>query len=159
MKNENKTPTLYAVYLAQDDKKKNTILKLKRYNLIKVVKKVNELYRKTIILNPFSEKILTIEDRTDIIKYGIAVIDCSWNKINNVFNKPFKTGRKLPPLIAANSVNYGKLSKLSSVEALAAALIIIGYFELAEIILSKFVWGPNFIKINYDVFKNYINLI
>ncbi|MHA1339891.1 MAG: DUF367 family protein [Promethearchaeota archaeon] len=151
-------PKLYAVYLAQDDPKKNTILKLKKFNLIKIVKKVSYLNRNIILLDPYAQKEITPKDRPLILKYGIAVIDCSWNKADYVFRKSFKTGRKLPLLLAANSVNYGKWNKLSSVEALAAALIITGFREDAELILSKFKWGQTFIQINYERFKSYFDL-
>ena len=60
-------------------------------------------------------------------------------------------GRKLPPLIAVNPVNYGKWEKLSSVEALAAALFILNYEDHAKLLLSKFTWGSEFFKINYEI--------
>jgi pre-rRNA-processing protein TSR3 len=64
--------------------------------------------------------------------------------------KGFKgtNGRRLPPLIAANPVNYGKWEKLSSAEAIAAALFITKFEDVANLILSKFSWGVEFIKIN-----------
>ena len=57
--------------------------------------------------------------------------------------------------MAANPVNYGKPFKLSCVEALAAGLILIGYEEQAEYILSKFKWGGNFLEINSESFDLY----
>ncbi|MDX1798732.1 MAG: DUF367 domain-containing protein [Candidatus Lokiarchaeia archaeon] len=50
--------------------------------------------------------------------------------------------------MAANPTNYGKWEKLSSAEALAAALYITKFFDLANVILSKFSWGKTFKELN-----------
>ena len=63
--------------------------------------------------------------------------------------------RRVPALLAANPVNYGKLEILSSVEALAAALFITGYADLAHNILEKFKWGPNFLVLNMEPLSDY----
>ena len=70
-------------------------------------------------------------------------------------------GRKLPQLLAANNVNYGRWEKLSSVEALAAGLILTGYLKKALVLLSKFSWGLTFIEINrlFDDFYNFFHYI
>ncbi|MCP4761474.1 MAG: DUF367 family protein [archaeon] len=145
---------IFAVCHYQDDPKKNTALKLKKFNLVKVVKKLRFVPRKSIILDPFADKVINLEDRKEIKLYGLTVIDCSWNKINSVFKTKYKTGRRLPRLIAANSINYGRWEKLSSVEALAAALYLTGYKNEAEELLSKFTWGPTFYNLNINIFED-----
>ncbi|MHA1345176.1 MAG: ribosome biogenesis domain-containing protein, partial [Candidatus Heimdallarchaeaceae archaeon] len=65
------------------------------------------------------------------------------------------TGRALPFLVAANPVNYGKPSKLSTLEAIAAALYILGDKMQSEEILSLVKWGNEFLKINKDYLDRY----
>jgi len=141
---------LYALHLNQDDPKKNTIIKLNRFNLVKLGKKLSQFPKNAIVLDPFSKNVINFQDRNNLRKFGIIVIDCSWAQIDLVFNRKYKMGRKLPHLLAANSVNYGKWDKLSSAEALAAALFITGFKIEAEELLSKFSWGKSFWEINKD---------
>ena len=63
--------------------------------------------------------------------------------------------RALPYLVAANPVNFGKPFKLSTVEALAAALFIIGEPARAEEILGKFSWGHVFLELNREPLSEY----
>ena len=144
-------PRLYVVHLDQCDPKKCTSKKLQKFHLVTLIPKVRFLPRNAVILDPFAPKILSMEDKSSIDRYGLVVIDCSWKHVKDVF-KPYKTGRKLPKLLAANSVNYGRWEKLSSAEALAAALVIVGYRIEAEFLLSKFRWGSGFFSINQDIF-------
>ncbi len=141
-------PRLHCLHFNECDPKKCTALRLKKYNLLRIVKKIDGSLKKAIILNPFSNCELSVRDKEIIIKYGLVVIDCSWKKILNLKSIPVLSSRKLPPLIAANPINYGKWEKLSSVEALAAALYLTEFREDADLILSKFTWGLQFKKIN-----------
>jgi pre-rRNA-processing protein TSR3 len=52
--------------------------------------------------------------------------------------------------MAANPVNFGKPCKLSSVEALAAALYILGEKDRARELLSKISWGIRFLEVNQE---------
>ena len=58
-------------------------------------------------------------------------------------------------MIAANSVNYGKPTKLNCAEALAASLYIMGFKSQAELLLSKFTWGSEFIRLNQYLLDGY----
>lgn len=127
---------------------KCTAVKLKNLGLLNIVQEVRGKIGSSIVLDAFSPQILSIDDRYLALKRGLMVIDCSWNKIINLRRFNFKNARKLPPLIAANPINYGKWEKLSSVEALAAALIILDFEDLADKLLSKFSWGLHFKEIN-----------
>ena len=146
-----------SVYHAkQCDPKKCTALKLKRHNLVRVVNRVRRLPRGAVILNPFSDRAFSPADRERVERRGLAAIDCSWMHADEVFE--FSTlgiSRCLPYLIAVNPVNYGVPTKLSTVEALAAALYIAGFREEAERLLSIFKWGPHFIVLNRELLEGY----
>lgn len=146
-----------SVYHAkQCDPKKCTTLKLKRHNLVRVVHRVKGLSRGAVILNPFSERAFSPADRKRMERRGLAAIDCSWIHADEVFELSMRgASRCLPYLIAANPVNYGTPTKLSTVEALAAALYIAGFREKAEQLLSKFKWGLQFITLNRELLESY----
>jgi pre-rRNA-processing protein TSR3 len=83
-------------------------------------------------------------------------LDCSWVHAKEVFDVSSNwVPRCLPYLVAANPVNYGKPTKLSTVEALSAALSIAGFREQATELLSKFKWGPQFIALNEELLDGY----
>ena len=149
-------PSLFIVHFGQCDPKKCTSVKLKKFNLVKFVPKIRFLPKNAIILDPFASKTLNFRDKQQIDRFGLAVIDCSWKQAENVFKK-FRTGRKLPKLLAANSVNYGRWEKLSSAEALAAALYITSHSTEAEMLMSKFSWGHAFLELNQSILEEYMN--
>jgi pre-rRNA-processing protein TSR3 len=141
-------PKLFCLHYNECDPKKCTATKLKKFNLLKTINKVKGNLRNAVILNPFAREIITIDDRECILKYGLIVIDCSWKKLIKLTDLETGNYRKLPPLIAANPVNYGKWEKLSSAEALAAALFITSFIDYGNLILSKFSWGIQFKELN-----------
>ncbi|MCD6171776.1 MAG: DUF367 family protein [Thermoplasmata archaeon] len=144
---------LYVYHAGEDDPKKCTAKKLARFGLIKIVNRLNQIPKNSILLSPFSKKALSPEDKNF---KSISAIDCSWKNAEHIFSKVRnKNIRALPFLIAANPVNYGKVLKLSTVEALASALYILGEEEYASLLLSKFKWGLGFIKLNELPLKDY----
>ena len=145
-------------HAGQCDPKKCTALKLKRHGLIEIVKRVKLIPKGAIVLNPLAEKAFSPADKPRIEKYGLAALDCSWEKAQKIFESSLKMrkySRCLPYLVAANPVNYGVPTKLSTVEALAAALYIAGFKEEAKIFLSIFKWGGSFITLNKTFLELY----
>jgi pre-rRNA-processing protein TSR3 len=137
--------------LKQDDPRKCSAAKLVKFGLAKPVTRTAS---RTLILNPFSKKTLLKSDKKFV--NSITGIDCSWNLITSAFKKPF-TGisRKLPPLLAGNPINYSKLNKLSTVEALAGAVYILGETDLTHNLLQKFKWGHTFFELNKNLLHDY----
>ena len=150
---------IYALYLRQDDPKKNTILKLAKHGLVELIRDVHDLPRGLLILNPFVEQVVTPNDRDIVEKRGILVIDCSWSKSITTFKrlKCFLKGyhRRLPFLISVNPSHYGKPYMLTSAEAIAATLYITGFVNEAYRIMLVFKWGAEFFKINQERLNEY----
>ncbi|OPY48584.1 MAG: hypothetical protein A4E49_03462 [Methanosaeta sp. PtaU1.Bin112] len=135
----------------QCNPKKCSAKRLARFGLAALTNKIEQI-RMFLVLSPFSQKALSPEDRG---ARGLAALDCSWARAEEVFMRFHLTERALPFLVAANPVNYGKAFCLSTVEALAAGLIILGERSQAELILSKFNWGHVFLKLNHEPLQEY----
>jgi pre-rRNA-processing protein TSR3 len=145
------------VYQAgQCDPRKCTALKLGHHGMVRIVSQVRFMPKRAIVLNPFSQIAFSPADRGRIEDFGLAALDYSWERTENVLQKHVRgTSRCLPILIAGNPVNYGKLTKLSTAEALAAALYIIGFKTQAAELLSIFKWGHTFLELNHERLEAY----
>lgn len=140
----------------QCDPKKCTALKLKRFGLVRTVVQLRFLPKRAVVLNPFSETAFSPADAGRVRKFGLAGLDCSWEHAEKVLLKHVRgTSRCLPILIAGNPVNFAKLTKLTTAEALAAALYISGFGEQAEKLLSIFKWGHTFFEMNHEQLQSY----
>jgi len=140
----------------QCDPKKCTALKLKRHGLIRLVHQMKFLPKRAVVLNPFAQIAFSPADRQRIESFGLAALDCSWEHAEKVLIKHARgTSRCLPFLIAGNPVNFGKPTKLTTVEALVAALYIAGFNEEAARLLSIFKWGHTFLEINKERLESY----
>ena len=139
--------------LNQDDPSKCTAAKLVKFGIAKQVRKASD---RTMILDPFAEKIVLRIDRQYID--SITAIDCSWEFAQKTFRKKFGgLPKRLPPLLAGNPVNYSKIAKLTTAEAIAGALYIMNFKDLADSILNKFKWGHTFFELNQDLLREYSN--
>ncbi|MDH5482037.1 MAG: DUF367 family protein [Candidatus Bathyarchaeota archaeon] len=151
-----KSIKIVVYHARQCDPKKCTASKLKRHGLIRLVSQVKLLPKRAVVLNPLSEIAFSPADRWRIENFGLAALDFSWEHAEKALLKNVRgTSRCLPYLIAGNPVNFGKPTKLSTVEALAAALYIAGFEEDANRLLSIFKWGHTFIEINSERLESY----
>jgi pre-rRNA-processing protein TSR3 len=82
--------------------------------------------------------------------------------VENIFRKRrfalHGINRRLPLLLAANPTNYSKAGLLSTAEALAGSLFILGYRRMAEELMNKFKWGHTFLELNFNVLEDYANV-
>ena len=146
---------LYALEYGQDDPTKCTARKMVRMEMARSVNRKFHASDSTVVLNPYAHRTISPDDRG--VK-GILVLDCSWKQAKEVFFR--KLGgkhRRLPGLLAANPTNYSRLGILSSLEALAASLFILGEDSQAEGLLALYKWGPTFETLNKEPLEAYRN--
>ena len=139
--------------MGQDDPTKCTARKMINMDLARGVSRKFHASDKIIVLNPFATRVLSPPDNG---AKAVLAVDCSWNQAQEVFFR--KLGgkhRRLPILLAANPTNYSRAGMLSSLEAVAATMYILGEVEEAERYLSIFKLGPTFITLNHDPLEAY----
>jgi pre-rRNA-processing protein TSR3 len=114
------------------------------------------LPKRALVLNPFSQIAFSPADRDRVERCGLAALDCSWEHAEKVLRKHARgTSRCLPILVAGNPTNYAQPTKLSTAEALSAALYITGFKDESEELLSIFKWGHTFFDLNLEMLEGY----
>ncbi len=153
---ESSAPNLMVYEFRQDDPKKCTSARLRKFRLVRSLPSMKRVPSSAIVLNPTSSRTLSNEDRELVQRDGLVALDCSWNLSKDVFDRNVPgNNRRLPILLAGNPTNYGIAGRLSTAEALAAALILTGFGEPAGVILSLFKWGETFLSLNHDPLEKY----
>eukprot|EP00039_Didymoeca_costata_P016558 m.298771 g.298771 ORF g.298771 m.298771 type:complete len:289 (-) comp16411_c0_seq6:1077-1943(-) len=140
----------------QNDAKRDSGSKLVRQGLAKVLR-IGQSFG-GIVLNSEAVAMVSPADKIIVETKGIAGINCSWNKLDDI---PFpmlgraRYQRKLPFLVAANPVNYGRPYKMNTAEAISATLFIAGFENESHKLLESFGWGPEFLRINEEALTAY----
>ncbi len=138
----------------QDDPKKCTAARMVRLGLAKSVSRPSP---SGLVLSPFSNRFLLPKERSSV--RTVVGVDCSWNLADrNLFGRLGGFKRRLPPLLAGNPINYAKLDKLTTAEAISAALFIMGFEGQARQLLERFKWGHTFYDLNRNLLYDYSKL-
>ncbi|EUD69058.1 pre-rRNA-processing protein TSR3 [Plasmodium inui San Antonio 1] len=127
----------------------------KLYKFKKIKKAPINKKFKGIVLTPFCEKLFSINDKATVENFGLSVIDCSWKSLDLLKKCKFANQRKLPYIIAVNSINYGKPYKLSCLESLAFCLYVCGYNKQCTDILNIYKWSSSFVNLNEELLDMY----
>jgi pre-rRNA-processing protein TSR3 len=148
---------LYVYHARQDDPKKCSARRMKKFGLITMYETVEKLPIGAILLDPTAPKALSPDDKK-FAKKGIVVLDCTWEEVERVFptlKSKLMENRSLPYMLAANPMNYGRPFMFNSAEAFVAALYILGYKEQAREVASRFKWGETFLQLNKEPLEAY----
>jgi pre-rRNA-processing protein TSR3 len=135
---------VYALIEGEDDPKRCTARKMVRMKLARQVENAKAIPAGAIVLNPMAEQAISRADRPRAERSGVVP----------EIRKDLRH-RALPYMLAANPTNYGHPCTLSSVEAVAAALWILGEADHAREIMSKYGWGNSFISLNGALLDDY----
>jgi pre-rRNA-processing protein TSR3 len=150
---------LHVRYEGDDDPEKCSARKLARFDLATLHRTARAVPR-GVVLDPFAERALSPADRPRADSRPdppgrLVALDCSWETARREAFDLDGVHRSLPFLVAANPVNYGTPFQLTTVEAFAGALRILGRREQAETLLSKFTWGHTFLELNEEPLERY----
>jgi pre-rRNA-processing protein TSR3 len=143
---------LYAYRDDTCDPRKCTMKRLERSAMVRILTNVLRIPRNTLLLDPTAEQALSPADHP---VRSITALDCSWEVLDTRPLQGIRRHRALPYLVAANPVNFGRPLRLTSVEACAAALFILGERDQASAILSQFSWGIRFLELNEEPLSRY----
>ena len=154
--------SVHALWLAQDDPKKNTAVLASKRGDIKLHKKIRTIPKKGIILEPLCGKIFGPEDHhivTDL-NGSLVGLDCSWKQIESSVSTVMKqtrlkTKNDITIVIGSDPVNWGKPGKLTTMEAVAASLHLVGNIEQSKQVLGAFRWGERFFELNHEPLMEY----
>ena len=144
---------VYVVDLDQCDPKKCTGKRMEKFGLGKEIS-ANRVPAGSIVLSASGHQYLSPADAKKA-RRGVVVLDLTWT---NIDQEPHLRGvllRRLPYLLAANPVNWGKPWHLNSAEAVLASLIIMGFDEQAELFMPRFNWAPEFVNLNRELLEAY----
>ena len=155
---------LHVIHLDQDDPRKCTARRLGSHGLAKLHFDVRNSPKRGFLLDPTATVVLGPEDKRMIDLGGsIVALDCSWKKVGESLTllnqQTMVEPRSLPTLLASNPVSWGKSGRLSTAEALAASLYLMGRNEQAIRVLNPFPFGEQFMELNKEPLNAYIGAL
>ncbi len=116
-----------------------------------------------VVLDPYAPTPLSPADRRAAEDGGVLAVDCSWNRLSErgrfpgteAGTRPVGRRRRLPLLVATNPQHYGRVAQLNTVEALSAAVYILGRPLEARDLLAGFRGGDDFLEVNRERLERY----
>jgi len=157
---ERTIPLLLLLY-GEDHPKACTGRRLVRRGLVRSVGRVGEVGPRPVVLDPHADRPLSVSDLEAARSGGLLAVDCSWNRLADRGRLPSGgirrrgIARRLPLLIAANPQHFGRVSELNTVEALAAALYVLGEAGRARELLGGFRGGSGFLDLSRERLELY----
>ena len=167
---------LHVLYEGDDDPDKCTARRLERFDRATLHRNPGRVPA-GVVLNPFAERALSPADRPDFAagdrtsgsggsgrsgrseadsgRGTIVALDCSWETAEREAFDLRGPQRSLPFLVAANPVNFGKPFRLTTLEAFAGALAILGEREQAREVADTVRWGETFLDLNAEPLRRY----
>ena len=141
-RSSDETLRLHLWVVGDDHPRACTGRRLVRAGLVQAVGRPAPPFR-GVLLDPHAATPLSPADRT-AARAGLAAVDCSWNRLarrggypTGPFDRvPPSRRRRLPWLLAANPHHFGRVGELNTVEALAAALVVLGESDHARRLLD-----------------------
>lgn len=144
---------VHIYYEGDDDPEKCTARRLERFDRAILLRSMDQVPY-GVVLNPYADQALAPADR-DVALDTLVALDCTWESAEAAtFSMPGEH-RALPFLVAANPVNFGRPFRLTTVEALAGALVILGERDQAHELLEPFRWGETFLELNEEPLRRY----
>jgi pre-rRNA-processing protein TSR3 len=147
---------LLLLLAGEDHPKACTGRRLLHRGLARPVRRIASLRPVPIVLDPHAADPLSAADRAAARRGGVLAVDCSWNRLEARGGLPGLASddggihRRLPILVAANPQHFGRIAELNTVEALSAALYLLGQRAQAARLLDGFRGGDGFLTINQE---------
>ncbi len=151
---------LHVIHLDQDDPRKCSARRMAKAGSAILHFDVRRAPKRGFLLDPSSGILMGPDDKITVDRGGsIVALDCSWKRVDESLDSISRhtrlQGRTLPVLLAANPVSWGKPGRLSTSEAFAASLYILGRENQARSVLSSFPYGDNFFNLNKEPLMAY----
>jgi len=136
----NRLLKLFVYQLSQDDPKNVPQIGFSHLRLVKTVYRISRIPKNSVVLI-HTLRIPYFQEIEISYRKWLVVIDCSWERAEEVFSKRFHgLNRRLPSLLAANPLIMVTILSSVRLRLFAAALYIIGLKKEAEKIVGIFKW-------------------